>query len=69
MDTLEELENLSETQFETVLQDAIQEWADENDAPPTSIATYEEAGVLTRNRGLVVAIGESEFQVTIVRRR
>lgn len=33
------------------------------------VATFEEEGVLTRNRGLVVRIGASEFQITIVRSR
>jgi hypothetical protein len=65
----DELENMSEADFEGVLADAIQEWADENHAPPTSLATFEENGVLTRNRGLVVTIGQATFQVTIVRSR
>lgn len=33
------------------------------------VTTFEEEGVLTRNKGLVVRIGEAEFQVSIVRSR
>ena len=34
------------------------------------VATYEEAGVLTRNRGLVVTMDDgTEYQVTVVRSR
>ena len=35
-----------------------------------SVATFEEAGLLTANKGVVVTFGdESEFQITIVKRR
>jgi hypothetical protein len=63
------LEDMSEEDFQCFLTEAIEEHAEENDLPSTSVSTYADAGVLTRNRGLVVRIGESEFQVTIVRSR
>ena len=44
-------------------------YAEENDAPRTRTRTFGEAGVLTSNKGLVVHIGDAEFQVTIVRSR
>ena len=31
--------------------------------------TFEAAGLLTDNRGLVIEIGDAEFQVSIIRRR
>lgn len=35
-----------------------------------SVSTFDEAGVLTRNKGLVVRMGDgSEFQITIVQSR
>ena len=64
----DDLEEMSEEGFQGFLGDAIREWAEENDAPPTRVDTYADAGMLTKNKGLVVRIGEAEFQITIVRR-
>lgn len=64
-----ELEDMDEEAFETFLADAIREFAEENDAPRTRTRTFGEAGVLTSNKGLLVRIGDAEFQVTIVRSR
>ena len=64
-----ELEDMDEEEFETFLADAISEYAAENDAPLTRTRTFGEAGVLTNNKGLVVRVGDAEFQVTIVRSR
>ncbi len=64
-----ELEDMDEEEFETFLADAIGDYAEENDAPVTRTRTFGEAGVLTNNKGLVVRVGEAEFQVTIVRSR
>lgn len=64
-----EFEDMSEEEFETFLADAIQDYGEENDAPRTRIRTFSEAGVLTNNSGLVVRVGDAEFQVTIVRSR
>jgi len=62
-------ERLTEEEFETVLAEAIEDYVDDNGLPLTQIETLDEAGLLTRNRGLVVRIGRAEFQVTIVRSR
>ncbi len=64
-----ELEDMDEEEFETFLTDAIDDYAEENDAPRTRIRTFREAGLLTGNKGLVVRVGDAEFQVTIVRSR
>ena len=64
-----ELEDMDEEEFETFLADAISDYAEENDAPLTRTRTFGEAGVLTNNKGLVVRVGDAEFQVTIVRSR
>jgi len=64
-----ELEDMDEEEFETFLADAISDYAEENDAPLTRTRTFGEAGVLTNNKGLVVRVGDAEFQVTIARSR
>ena len=64
-----ELEDMDEEEFETLLADAISDYAEENDAPLTRTRTFGDAGVLTNNKGLVVRVGDAEFQVTIVRSR
>jgi hypothetical protein len=64
-----EFEDMDEEEFETFLADAITEFAEENDAPRTRIRTFAEAALLTGNNGLVVRIGEAEFQLTVVRSR
>jgi hypothetical protein len=64
-----EIEDLDEEEFETFLADAICYYAEEDNVPRTHIRTFAEAGLLTGNRGLVVHVGDAEFQVTIVRSR
>lgn len=64
-----ESENMDEDEFETFLADAISDYAEENDAPLTRTRTFGDAGVLTNNKGLVVRVGDAEFQITIVRSR
>jgi hypothetical protein len=65
----DELDDMDEEEFETFLTDAIDDYADENDAPRTRIRTFREAGLLTANKGLVVRIGDAEFQIQIARSR
>jgi hypothetical protein len=65
----DEFEDMDEDEFETFLADAINDYAEENDAPRTRIRTFGEAGLLTGNKGLVVRVGDAEFQLTIVRSR
>ena len=61
---------MSEEDFETFLAEAIELFADESDeVDHADVATFRDCGVLTMNRGLVVTIGDSEFQLTIVRSR
>ncbi|HEX7839628.1 MAG TPA: hypothetical protein VF469_19265 [Kofleriaceae bacterium] len=64
-----EFANMNEEEFESFLTEAICEFAEENSAPSPRIVTFYEAGLLTKNHGLVVRIGEAEFQVRIVRSR
>jgi hypothetical protein len=64
-----EIEDMDEDEFETFLADAINDYAEENDAPLTRTRTFGDAGVLTNNKGLVVRVGDAEFQITIVRSR
>ena len=68
-ETKSEFEDMGEERFESLLADAIREFAEENDAWRTRIRTFAEAGVLTSNKGLVVRVGDAEFQITIVRSR
>jgi len=65
----EEREDLNEQELEELLTQAIECFADEGEMPCAHIRTFEDAGVLTMNRGLVVRIGDAEFQLTIVRSR
>lgn len=65
---------MDEEEFESFLAEAIQDAANDssNYIPhdvPLEVGTFEDRGVLTMNRGLVVRVGRQEFQVTIVRSR
>jgi hypothetical protein len=42
---------------------------DEVRVPRVRVQTFEQAGVLSTNHGLVVQVGDQEFQITIVRSR
>ena len=68
-DVESEFVNMDEEEFESFLTEAICEYAEENSAPSPGIASFDEAGLLTENHGLVVHIGEAEFHVTIIRSR
>ena len=59
---------MNEIEFETLLHEMLQ---DEDAAPEIArVQTFEEAGLLTGNRGVVVRTREGrEFQVTIVQSR
>jgi hypothetical protein len=65
----DELDEMSGEQFQSALAQAIETLAEENDAPHTSVGTFQEHGLLTQNHGLVVSIGQAEFQITIVKSR
>lgn len=66
----DEDEGMSEEDLEGFLAEAIEMYADESDEPRRiDVATFRDCGVLTMNRGLVLTIGDDEFQITIVRSR
>jgi len=69
----EQANELSERDFETLLADAIERLAEDSEEPVVEagveITAFEAAGLLTDNRGLVIEIGDAEFQVSIVRSR
>ena len=67
-------ERLEEVMFEAIESALETEAEDLEGATPNSplrvrVSTFSDAGVLTRNRGLVIGLGTSEWQVTIVRSR
>lgn len=56
-----------EVEDETVnVKSLLGEAIDDYDGDEIEVETYENAGVLTDDRGLVVKIGGVEFQITIV---
>ncbi|MCA9605655.1 MAG: hypothetical protein KC619_08680 [Myxococcales bacterium] len=69
----EQANELTERDFEGLLTEAIERFAEESEEPVmeagVEVTTFEAAGLLTDNRGLVIEIGDAEFQVSIIRRR
>ena len=63
--------DMSEDELEAILYRALLEQIDEVDADRfSSVLPYWEAGMMTRNKGLVVStFSGDEFQITIVRSR
>ncbi|KPL72246.1 hypothetical protein ADN00_15630 [Ornatilinea apprima] len=59
-------DDMTEYEVSDLIANAIYMWLDEEDCD-ASISTYEQAGVLTNNEGLVVTINGKKFQVTVVR--
>ena len=59
---------MTKESFESYLAEVL-EWAADEDGMIESIETYDEAGILSQDRGLVVKMtdGRSEFQLTIVK--
>ncbi len=59
---------MNETDFETMLHELLQ---DQEAAPEVArVQTFEEAGLLTGNRGVVVRTRDNrEFQITVVQSR
>lgn len=56
--------------FLTEAQSQSDEEDGEDDVPPDmTVQSFESAGVLTNNKGIVLSIGSQEFQLTIVRSR
>ncbi|HBQ10767.1 MAG TPA: hypothetical protein DEF51_06105 [Myxococcales bacterium] len=69
----EQANELTERDFEALLTEAIERFAEDSEEPVMEagieVTTFEAAGLLTDNRGLVIEIGDAEFQVSIIRRR
>ncbi len=66
----DEDEGMSEEDLERFLAEAIEMYADESEEPRRiAVATFRDCGVLTMNRGLVLTVGDDEFQLTIVKSR
>jgi hypothetical protein len=61
--------NMSAASFEEFLAEAISTQAAEEGVDRPRVKSFEDAGMLTRDRGLVVKIGAAEYQVTIVKSR
>ena len=59
----------TEEDFEQVLMDALEEFADDNEIQKLRCRTFRDVGMLTDNSGIVVTIGKVEFQVQIIRSR
>lgn len=58
---------MDETEFESHLQNILNELGE--DVGMTRVQTFDDVGLMTRNRGLVVTLDDgSEFQITIVQR-
>lgn len=58
-----------EGNIETLLSDLLEEFADSMPGWRIRTETFEEAGMLTTDRGIVLSIGKLEFQISIVRSR
>ena len=63
-----EIENMTEEEFAGRLGEAVLDAAEEA-GDDVRVWSFEEAGLLTRNHGIVVRYGQAEFQVTVVRSR
>jgi len=60
--------NMTEKDFEGFLEEAIYTTADEADIEtPCDVRSFQDAGIMTTDKGLIVTIGSAEFQVTILR--
>lgn len=67
----------TETEFSTLLQEALLELQEKHndersDGEPEveiNTRTFADSGLMTRSEGLIVRVGEHEYQVTIVQTR
>ena len=57
----------SEQDFADQLGQGFTEYADVNETEAT-YRSFREAGLLTGNAGVVITVGDAEFQVTVVRK-
>jgi hypothetical protein len=64
-----EVGGLDEARVCELLTAGLEEIAESEDLGRVRVSTFEDVGLLTRNKGIVVRIGDAEFQVTVVRSR
>lgn len=62
-------EPMSEEDLEDFLTEAIGLYAEQTETEVSQLRTFAEAGLLLKNRGLVLGIGGAEFRISIVRSR
>jgi hypothetical protein len=64
---------MNEQAMVELLQEALEVWTDDLGTPDDEevefVGTFQDVGLMTSNKGLVVRVGDSEFQVTVVRSR
>jgi len=63
------IESLDEADFEDFLTEAIGLYAEQTGTELGRLQTFGEAKLLLKNRGLVVAVGNAEFRISIVKTR
>ena len=63
-----ETKSLGEDALQGLLAEAIRRTARESQTPPIRVRTYAETG-MNLLRGLIVSVSDSEYDVTIMRRR
>jgi hypothetical protein len=66
---LEPYEEMCEAEFCDLLEEALYEHAENSDREQPRICSFRSAGLLTGNEGIVVRLGDQEFQVRVVRSR
>ena len=62
-------EPMTDEDLEDFFTEAIGLYAEQTRTPVARIQTFEEAGLLLKNRGLVIGIGGREFRILIVKTR
>ena len=63
----EEFQDMSEVQMEHFLEESIEKLAEEEGICNLSIVSFHRAGLLTSDNGIVVRLGENEYQIRILR--
>lgn len=60
---------MSETDAANLLETALWDYFEEMESDDFEITSFEHAGLLTGNKGLVLTVGDDTFQVSVVRAR
>ena len=63
------LESMTEQDFEDFLTEAIGLYAEQTSTPLARLRTFAEAGLLLKNKGLVIDLHDAEFRISIVKSR